>query len=77
MFTNGKHSLFVLYNMYKDSYFQTNLKEKVLKDESTIEAKTYSQAKRPTLRGEYYAGARVTLNHALRLRRFPRVEFRI
>ena len=28
----GKHSLFVLYNLYKDSNSKTNLKEKVLKN---------------------------------------------
>ena len=35
-----KHSLFVLYNLYKDSNFETNLTEKVLKNDFSL-SKTF------------------------------------
>ena len=57
-----KRLLFVLCNLYKDSNFYTNLKEKALKNDFSSSYKTFYilQAVRPTLPGKYYAD--VTLN---------------
>ena len=57
-----KHSLFVLYNLYKDSNSSTNLKEKALKNDFSSCKTLYKSAARPTLRRKYYTDACVTLN---------------
>ena len=46
-----KHSLFVLYNLYKDSNFETNLTEKVLKNDFSL-SKTFFK-----LRVQLFAGS--------------------
>ena len=56
-YTNGNYSLFVLYNLYKDSYFLNKFKRK------SIERRhQWSQASNSTQ--EYYACARVTKPHS-------------
>ena len=47
-----KHSLFVLYNLYKDSNSLTNLTEKALKNDFSLKQNIF-QAARATLRGKY------------------------
>ena len=64
---------YLLYITLQRFIFLNDLKEKSIENDCT-EAKTYTQAKRLTQCGKYYAGGCITLNHALRLLRFPRVE---
>ena len=56
-----KHTLYLLYNLYKDSNSLTKFKKKkALKNDFSF---SYSlQAARPTLRAKYYEDAYVTLN---------------
>ena len=49
----------ILYNLYKDSNYSTNLKEKALKKDFSPQK---IQTARPTLRRKYYAYACVMLN---------------
>ena len=56
-----KYSLFVSYNLYKDSNSELNLKEKALKNNFST-SKTFLQSAHPTLRGKNYADACITLN---------------
>ena len=48
------HSFFVLYNLYKDSNFQTNLKEKSQENRLGLK-QNIIQATRITIHGKYYA----------------------
>ena len=51
-----KHSIFVLYNLYKDWIFKTKLKERRIEKQLKLK-QNIIQAARPTLHGKYYTDA--------------------
>ena len=78
--TNDKHSLFVLYNLYKDSKILNKFTRKTIEKRFQLK-QNIKQAARPTLCG-YYADACVTLNTrtasvAFALRRVSHIVFLI